>query len=64
MPPSLTILLASVLKPLDDTRMLGKFGRTLASRTGTQVHVAGRLAPSPPAFLTICIPTPYLRVLA
>ncbi|GAB3292900.1 glycosyltransferase family protein [Hymenobacter tenuis] len=47
MPPSLTILLASVLKPLDDTRMLGKFGRTLASRAGTQVHVAGRLAPTP-----------------
>ncbi|GGG51282.1 glycosyltransferase [Hymenobacter glacieicola] len=47
MPPSLTILLASVLKPLDDTRMLGKFGRTLASRAGTRVHVAGRLAPTP-----------------
>lgn len=47
MPPPLTILLASVLKPLDDTRMLGKFGRTLASRPGTQVHVAGRAAPQP-----------------
>ncbi|RPD45666.1 glycosyltransferase [Hymenobacter sediminis] len=47
MPPSLTILLASVLKPLDDTRMLGKFGRTLASRSGTDVHVAGRAAPTP-----------------
>ncbi|WP_139922100.1 glycosyltransferase [Hymenobacter sp. DG01] len=49
MPPSLTILLASVLKPLDDTRMLGKFGRTLAQRPGAAVHVAGRLAPAPPA---------------
>lgn len=47
MPPSLTILLASVLKPLDDTRMLGKFGRTLAARPGTEVHVAGRAAPTP-----------------
>ncbi|UYZ64178.1 glycosyltransferase [Hymenobacter weizhouensis] len=47
MPPPLPILLASVLKPLDDTRMLGKFGRTLASRPGAQVHVAGRAAPQP-----------------
>ena len=28
--------------------MLGKFGRTLAGRPGTQVHVAGRAAPLPP----------------
>ncbi|RSK41088.1 glycosyltransferase family protein [Hymenobacter perfusus] len=49
MPRPVTILLASVLKPLDDTRMLGKFGRTLAGRPGTQVHVAGRLAPLPPS---------------
>lgn len=49
MPRPVTILLASVLKPLDDTRMLGKFGRTLAGRPGTQVHVAGRLAPTPPS---------------
>jgi glycogen synthase len=47
MPPAATILLASVLKPLDDTRMLGKFGRTLAARAGVQVHVAGRHAPAP-----------------
>lgn len=47
MPPATTILLASVLKPLDDTRMLGKFGRTLAERAGTAVHVAGRWAPAP-----------------
>ncbi len=46
--PTVTILLASVLKPLDDTRMLGKFGRTLAERPGTRVHVAGRAAPLPP----------------
>ena len=47
MPRSITILLASVLKPLDDTRMLGKFARTLAQRPNTEVHVAGRLAPAP-----------------
>ena len=35
------ILLASVLKPVDDTRMYEKFGRTLAE-AGYQVLVAGR----------------------
>lgn len=44
-----TILLASVLKPLDDTRMYEKFGRTLAERPAVQVHVAGRQAPFPAA---------------
>ncbi|RYU80453.1 glycosyltransferase [Hymenobacter persicinus] len=39
------VLLASVLKPTDDTRMHEKFGRTLAQRPGWQVHVAGRAAP-------------------
>jgi len=43
-----TLLLASVLKPLDDTRMFGKFGRTLAERPEVQVHVAGRRATRPP----------------
>ncbi|UOQ51541.1 glycosyltransferase [Hymenobacter cellulosivorans] len=44
-----TFLLASVLKPLDDTRMYGKFGRTLVERAGEQhtVHIAGRWAPAP-----------------
>jgi glycogen(starch) synthase len=42
-----TVLLASVLKPLDDTRMYGKFGATLAARPGTTVHVAGRAAVPP-----------------
>ncbi|MGI4760677.1 MAG: glycosyltransferase [Janthinobacterium lividum] len=42
------ILLASVLKPIDDTRMLGKFARTLAD-AGARVAVAGRAsAASPP----------------
>ena len=41
------ILLASVLKPLDDTRLFGKFGRTLAERPELHVHVAGRAAPAP-----------------
>ena len=35
------ILLASVLKPVDDTRMLGKFARTLAAQ-GARVAVVGR----------------------
>ncbi|MBC6698793.1 glycosyltransferase family protein [Hymenobacter puniceus] len=48
LPPPTVILLASVLKPLDDTRMFGKFGRTLAARSGTAVHVAGREAALPP----------------
>lgn len=36
------VLLASVLKPVDDTRMRGKFARTLLERPNVQVHVAGR----------------------
>ncbi len=47
LPPPTVVLLASVLKPLDDTRMFGKFGRTLAALPGTVVHVAGRAAPHP-----------------
>lgn len=38
------VLLASVLKPVDDTRMRGKFAETLRSRPGTAVHIAGREA--------------------
>jgi glycogen(starch) synthase len=41
------ILLASVLKPIDDTRMLGKFARTLAE-AGTRVAVAGRASAASP----------------
>ncbi|TGE28711.1 glycosyltransferase [Hymenobacter metallicola] len=46
-----TFLLASVLKPLDDTRMYGKFGRTLVARAAEAhvVHIAGRQAPLPAA---------------
>ena len=40
--PQFVILLASVLKPVDETRMRGKFAETLAERTGTRVHIAGR----------------------
>jgi len=40
-PTQFIVLLASVLKPVDDTRMRGKFAETLAGRAGTQVHVAG-----------------------
>ncbi|MCB2410042.1 glycosyltransferase [Hymenobacter lucidus] len=39
---STVVLLASVLKPVDDTRMFGKFAPTLAARPHTTVHVAGR----------------------
>ena len=42
------LLLASVLKPLNDTRMYGKLARTLAAwRPASPVHVAGRQAPAP-----------------
>ena len=41
-PTPFVILLASVLKPVDDTRMRGKFAETLTERPYTQVHVAGR----------------------
>ncbi|GAA4358391.1 glycosyltransferase family 4 protein [Hymenobacter saemangeumensis] len=43
-PTSFVVLLASVLKPVDDTRMREKFAETLAARPGTVVHVAGRAA--------------------
>jgi glycogen(starch) synthase len=36
------VLLASVLKPVDDTRMRGKFAETLLQRPEIQVHIAGR----------------------
>ena len=39
---SLIVLLASVLKPVDDTRMRGKFAETLLARPTVQVHIAGR----------------------
>ena len=41
-PSPFVVLLASVLKPIDDTRMRGKFAETLAGRPGMRVHVAGR----------------------
>jgi len=40
-PASPLVLLASVLKPVDDTRMLGKFARALAG-LGARVAVAGQ----------------------
>ncbi len=49
------ILLASVLKPVDDTRMLGKFARTLGE-LGARVAVAGRASPAaqaPPGGATL-----------
>lgn len=36
------VLLASVLKPVDDTRMRGKFAETLRERLNMELHVAGR----------------------
>jgi glycogen(starch) synthase len=41
-PPLKRFLLASVLKPVDDTRMRGKFAKTLLEWPHTQVHIAGR----------------------
>ena len=38
----LVVLLASVLKPVNDTRMRGKFVKTLFERPYMQLHVAGR----------------------
>ncbi|RZL06789.1 MAG: hypothetical protein EOO62_18215, partial [Hymenobacter sp.] len=40
--PPTVVVLASVLKPLDDTRMRGKFAETLLQRPDLRVHVAGR----------------------
>ncbi|MGI4744388.1 MAG: hypothetical protein ACRYG7_55260 [Janthinobacterium lividum] len=49
------LLLASVLKPLDDTRMYGKFARTIAGLLPApgRVWVAGRQAPTPTAPLRV-----------
>jgi len=45
-------LLASVLKPIDDTRMRGKFANTLRAWPLAEVHVAGRaLGPTTPPTL-------------
>lgn len=41
-PPQFVVLLASVLKPVDDTRMLGKFAQSLLERPNSQVFIAGR----------------------
>ena len=40
------MLLASVLKPVDDTRMRGKFAETLRERPSVEVHIAGRASAS------------------
>ncbi len=42
------VLLASVLKPVDDTRMRGKLAAALLARGGMRVHVAGRGAAGGP----------------
>lgn len=43
------ILLASVLKPINDTRMYGKLGVSLAKLSRTHIHIAGYHGPIPPA---------------
>jgi glycogen(starch) synthase len=43
------ILLASVLKPVNDARMFHKIGVSLSKLTGFEVHIAGFGAPLPPA---------------
>jgi len=40
--PPTVVVLASVLKPVDDTRMHGKFAETLRQRSDLRLHVAGR----------------------
>ncbi len=45
-PSPFVVLLASVLKPTDDTRMHGKFAFTIGQRPHTQVHLAGRAGPA------------------
>ena len=47
-PSPFVVLLASVLKPVDDTRMRGKFAETLLERPHVRVHIAGRAAVSDP----------------
>ncbi|TVT42910.1 glycosyltransferase family 4 protein [Hymenobacter setariae] len=51
------VLLASVLKPLDDTRMRGKFAETLLQRPDLHLHIAGRAAKSSAA----AAPQPQLQ---
>ncbi|MFB9862158.1 glycosyltransferase [Rufibacter immobilis] len=43
------ILLVSLLKPVSDTRLYEKIGQSLAKLPDTEVHVAGYIAPIPPA---------------
>ncbi|MBJ6117988.1 glycosyltransferase [Pontibacter sp. BT310] len=43
------ILLASLLKPVNDTRMYGKLGLSLCKLPNTRVHIAGFTAPAPAA---------------
>ncbi len=43
------ILLASLLKPVNDTRMYGKLGLSLSKLSGAHVHIAGFEAPLPKA---------------
>ena len=42
-------MLASVLKPINDTRMYGKLSLSLAKLPHAQIHLAGYQAPLPPA---------------
>src|SRR5687767_11228246 len=43
------ILLASVLKPVNDARMFHKLGLSLSKLPGSEVHIAGFAAPIPAA---------------
>ncbi|RIJ41826.1 glycosyltransferase [Pontibacter oryzae] len=43
------ILIASLLKPINDTRMFEKLGLSLSKLSGVQVHIIGYKAPLPPA---------------
>lgn len=41
------VLLVSLLKPIDDTRMYGKLGRTLRRLPNAEIHICGYTAPLP-----------------
>lgn len=44
LPPCVRIVLASVLKPVTDPRLLARLGRTLADLPGAEVHIVAHVA--------------------
>ncbi|MDQ2658407.1 MAG: hypothetical protein M3Y60_13375 [Bacteroidota bacterium] len=61
--PRKTIVIASVLNPVDDSRMYEKLGLTLAGSGKYNVHIVGHQAEAPPAAgLTSHAITPFARL--